>query len=551
MYLAHYELQEKPFKLTTDPRFLWLGPEHAEALATLRYGVLENKGLLLLTGDIGTGKTTLVSALVDRLDTDRVVSAALPDPGLSRREFFYLVARQFGLSGPVHDKETFTDAFGEFLDHICRRNKKALLIIDEIQVANNRVLEEIRLLSNLEYRHVKPLNIFLVGQNEFNQKLLEPAHRAIKERIAVNYNLKPLTAAETAAYIIHRLRVAGARRRIFTDEAVQEIQAFSGGAPRRINIICDLALVRGYAEDTSVLDRRVILGCEQRLVIDGPAPEAGPESQPESQPETKIDADRPSATGLPPEAAAADVTTAVRPLAKSTSRIRRYAVMALVIFLPAIFILYALWSSGLIKRNLSALSAILPDRLQATRDGDPAPLSSTTAPNHGENHALPTTLSPASAPAGGVSSAVDTPPRPSSPRAVTTGAKAPPRPPDRQPGHLNLPLSRLEPESKGTAMADKPAGPGQKVTGMAPGTSPQPGERLGRPVPAPRSPEKNAPATSDNRAAVGLKGASLLPSTPPGPDKSAPNPSGTANQDTSDIIKWLLEKKKAESAPDR
>lgn len=540
MYLAHFELHEKPFNLNTDPRFLWLGREHTEALAILRYGVLENKGLLLLTGDIGTGKTTLVSALVDRLDTDRVVSAGLPDPGLTRREFFYLVARGFGITRPVHDKETFTDAFGEFLDQLCRRNKKALLIIDEIQVANDRVLEEIRLLSNLEYRHVKPLNIFLVGQSEFNQQLLEPANRAIKERIAVNYNLKPLAEAETAAYIAHRLQVAGTRQRIFTDDAVHEIQAFSKGAPRRINILCDLALVRGYAENASVLDRRVIVDCERRILIDDPATEPGP------------GADRPSGIRSNPETAAAEVETMVQPAARSTGRIQRYAILALVIFLPAILLLYALWSSGLVKRHLPALSGILPNHLQTARDGGPGPVSSSATPTPDGDRTLSITLAPAvSAPADTSSSAVAPPSRRLSPRAVTTSAKAPPEPPDRQPGHLNLPLPLLEPAPKEAAVADKPARSAQKATDISPDTPPPPVERLVPPALAPRNPEKDLPAVSDNRAAVSRKGAPLLPTAPPESEKSALSPSPAANPDPSDIIDWLLEKKKAESAPAR
>ncbi|MFZ0610737.1 MAG: AAA family ATPase [Desulfobacterales bacterium] len=539
MYLAHFELNEKPFKLTTDPRFLWLGREHAEALATLRYGVLENKGLLLLTGDIGTGKTTLVSALVDRLNTDRVVSAGLPDPGLTRREFFFLVARKFGLTRPVHDKETFTDAFGEFLDQLCRRNKKALLIIDEIQVANDRVLEEIRLLSNLEYRHVKPLNIFLVGQSEFNQKLLEPANRAIKERIAVNYNLKPLVEAETAAYIAHRLQVAGTRQRIFTDDAVHEIQAFSRGAPRRINILCDLALVRGYAENASVLDRRVIVDCEQRILIEDPATEPGP------------GAGRPSETGPQPEAAA-DVKAAVQPVARSTGRIRRYAILALVIFLPAIFILYALWSSGLVKRHLPALSGILPNRLQTARDGDPGPVSSSAAPTPGGDRTLSVTLAPAvSAPAGTSSSDAVTHPGLSPTQAVTASGKAAAAPFDRQTGDLNSRLPRPEEAPKGAPAAGKLTSTVQKESGMRPAATPPPTQRLDLPALAPRNPEKDVPAASNNRAAVNRKVAPLLPAAPPGSEKSALKPSRTTTPDPADIIDWLLEKKKAESAPAR
>ncbi len=539
MYLAHFELREKPFKLTTDPRFLWLGREHAEALAILRYGVLENKGLLLLTGDIGTGKTTLVSALVDRLDTDRVVSAGLPDPGLTRREFFYLVSRKFGLIGPVHDKETFTDALGEFLDKLCRGNKKALLIIDEIQVANDRVLEEIRLLSNLEYRHVKPLTIFLVGQSEFNRKLLDPANRAIRERIAVNYTLKPLAEEETASYIAHRLQVAGARRRIFTDDALQQIQAFSRGAPRRINILCDLALVHGYAGNARLLDRRVIVDCERRILIEGSETEPG------------AGADRPIETDPQATAAAAGIETAVQPAVGSSGRSRRYAILALVIFLPAVILLYALWSSGVIKRHLPALSGILSDRQQTARNGDPAPVSSSAAPNPGGTNFLSVTRAPAPAPAGTNSPALEPAPPRSSPRTEDEKAATPPDPADRRPGQGNSALQRPEPAPQRAAAADKPAGPGLPATGMAPEPSPPVSKSPGPPAFAPQNPVKEPPTVTDDRAAVRRKSTQLLPANPPAAEKSALNPSPTANPDPADIINWLLEKKKAESGPAR
>jgi type II secretory pathway predicted ATPase ExeA len=366
MYLAHFDLHEKPFQLNTDPRFLWLGQDHKEALATLRYGVLENKGLLLLTGEIGTGKTTLVSALVDQLDDESVVVAQLPDPGLTRREFFYLVSRKFGIDRPVHDKETFTDTFGEFLDDICTHKKKALLIIDEAQIMGSRVLQEVRLLSNLEYRHTKPLNIFLVGQTEFNQKLLKPENRAIKERIAVNCNLKPLVEPETAAYIAYRLQVAGTQKRIFTDDAVREIQSFSKGSPRQINILCDLALVRGYAENAKILDSRMIEECEERILVHGDS--GGHFRGAVRAPE---DISRPGVFKV-------DAQNDVQPRTKPTRDGKRYAILSLVILLPGLFVFFALWNSGLIKKVAPVPDKMLPIHLQTTHDR--APDSSTTSP---------------------------------------------------------------------------------------------------------------------------------------------------------------------------
>ena len=267
MYLAHFKLKEKPFLLNTDPRFLWLGPAHQEALATLCYGVRENKGLVLLTGDIGTGKTTLISALIGRLADDTVSVARMPDPGRNRNEFYFLVAYSFGIQTRVHDKESFTKAVGRHLEGIGKQGKRALLVIDEAQMMSHEILEEVRLLSNLEHRNAKLLNIFLLGQNELNQLLLEPRNRAIRERIAITYNLLPLSEDETKAYITHRLRVAGAETSIFNPGAVRKIHAYSNGSVRLINILCDLALVFGFEEDKTRIDGRTIETCKAHLCI--------------------------------------------------------------------------------------------------------------------------------------------------------------------------------------------------------------------------------------------------------------------------------------------
>ena len=412
MYLAHFKLHEKPFQLNTDPRFLWLGQDHKEALATLRYGVLENKGLLLLTGDIGTGKTTLVSALVDQLGDESVVVAQLPDPGLTRREFFYLVSRKFGIDRPVHDKETFTDTFGDFLDDICTHNKKALLIIDEAQIMDSRVLEEVRLLSNMEYRHTKPLNIFLVGQTEFNQTLLKPENRALKERIAVNCNLKPLLEPETAAYIAYRLQVAGAQKRIFTDDAVREIQSFSKGSPRQINILCDLALVRGYAENAKILDSRMIKECEERILVHDAS---GGHFR---------GAIRASEDISRPEVFKVDAQNDVQPWTKPTRGIKRYGILALVILLPGLFIFFALWNSGLIKKVAPALDKTLPIHLQTTHDQAPGSMSTSPPKDLNDGRDLSgTNDTPASSPSRDLTPAVATPHPPSTPQPIIDTAK--------------------------------------------------------------------------------------------------------------------------------
>ena len=171
MYLDHYNLRLKPFQISTDPRFLWLGEKHKEALAVLKYGILDNKGFLLLTGDVGTGKTTLLHALVDSLGDD-VLVAMISDPGLAKMDFFKFVADSFGMDKNFRSKGEFLISLKNYLLEVYRQNKQALLIIDECQHLNQKLLEEVRLLSNIEKQNAKLINIFFVGQSEFNEIIL-------------------------------------------------------------------------------------------------------------------------------------------------------------------------------------------------------------------------------------------------------------------------------------------------------------------------------------------------------------------------------------------
>lgn len=361
MYLAHFKLTAKPFQLNTDPRFLWLGQKHREALATLTYGVKENKGLLLLTGDIGTGKTTLISGLVTLIEKD-VVVAKLPDPGLTRNEFFFLVSRNFGIKDRVRDKETFTDAFALFLESICASGRKALLIIDEAQIMSQGILEEVRLFSNMECRNTKLLNILLVGQNEFNQLLLKPENRALRERITINYNLTSLTETETAAYIAHRLRVAGAARKIFTAEAVSAIQAFTNGSPRQINILCDLALVYGFQKHQKTVDTQAIEACEGKIRIPdvrgAPLPdEIRP--RPSIPPPSPVDSLGTSDVQAPGTFRPVQWVRKAAQQSLPSGRMGFYSLLALLILLPGGYAIYAGWSRGLISEKIPFLNRIL------------------------------------------------------------------------------------------------------------------------------------------------------------------------------------------------
>ena len=264
MYLKLYQLTHKPFQITADPKFLWLGEKHTEALATLKYGILEDKGFLLLTGEVGTGKTALIKLLVKTIDVAAIV-ATVPDPGLEPIDFFNFLAEEFKMERRFASKGDFLIEFKQFLLRAYSSQQKVLLIIDEAQRLNPEMLEQIRLLSNIELDNRKLINIFFVGQTEFNRTLLDERSKAVRQRITVSYHIEPLTASETPQYIQHRLKVAGGRREIFTPDAVKRIHAFSGGYPRLINIICDHALLTGYASGAKTVDVDLIRECEGEL----------------------------------------------------------------------------------------------------------------------------------------------------------------------------------------------------------------------------------------------------------------------------------------------
>ena len=266
MYLSHYQLTRKPFQLSPDPEFLWLGETHKEALATLRYGILENRGLLLLVGDVGTGKTTLVNGLLNSLNDDITV-ATIFDPGLEKIEFFNFLANAFKLDRRYESKGDFLVHFIHFLNREYAQGRKALLIIDEAQRLSPEMLEEIRLLSNIEKQDAKLLNIFLVGQNELMDTLSAANSRAFMHRITTNYNIRPLKKNEVEDYVRFRMKVAGTERKIFTKAAIRSVIAFSDCYPRLINTICDHALLTGYVNNKSRIDARIVNDCRKELEI--------------------------------------------------------------------------------------------------------------------------------------------------------------------------------------------------------------------------------------------------------------------------------------------
>lgn len=247
MYAEFYNLREMPFNITPDPRFLYLAPSHEEALQHLRYGIHEKKGFIVLTGEVGCGKTTICRKLLDEMDEDHVETALILNPRLSETQILQAILRELGEDKPKRNRNDLQDQLNQLLLDRIQLGKNIVLIIDESQNMSFEALEHIRLLSNLETNTQKLLQIVLIGQPELKEKLKQKRLRQLRQRILVYYDLKPLTKEETVRYITHRLQVAGANGRPYlTRRAYRAIYRHSKGLPRMINNIADKAILASF-----------------------------------------------------------------------------------------------------------------------------------------------------------------------------------------------------------------------------------------------------------------------------------------------------------------
>jgi general secretion pathway protein A len=257
MYLEFYELRDIPFSLTPDPRFLYFTASHREVMANLHYGIQHGKGLIVATGEVGTGKTTLLRAMISRFDRS-VLSSYIFNPGLSVIEFYQHLAADFGL-GQYTTKAEIMMKLGQLLLLRHSRGLRTVLIIDEAQGLGRELLEEVRLLLNFETYIEKQLQIVLVGQPELRNVLNGYDLRQLKQRISLRCEIKPLQADELAGYIRTRLKVAGAARLdLFSGDAIALIYRASEGIPRLVNNICDNALLTGFATNAKTITAEVI-----------------------------------------------------------------------------------------------------------------------------------------------------------------------------------------------------------------------------------------------------------------------------------------------------
>jgi len=272
MYHAFFGLQKAPFHLTPDPEFLYLTPQHREALAGLTYAILSRKGFVVLTGNAGTGKTTLLARILAHLPVSRVQSSVIVNPTLTPSEFLEAALMDFGFKDIPASKAQRVSILQSFLWRGQRQGKVSALIVDEAHKLTGEVLEEIRLLGNFESANEKLLQVVLVGQKELDDLLNRESLRQFKQRVSLRLAIDPLSESEVKRYIRHRWTTAGGNRWPFTASALSAIADSSEGIPRVINVLCDGSLIQAFADESPSVEFRHVLAVCRELQLDEPMP---------------------------------------------------------------------------------------------------------------------------------------------------------------------------------------------------------------------------------------------------------------------------------------
>jgi general secretion pathway protein A len=259
MYKKFFGLKESPFNVNPDPRYLFLTPHTQEALACLTYGIETRKGFILLTGEVGTGKTTLINKLLEWLHKERVFTAFVFNPRLSVSQFFDFMMADFGIPCESRQKGQMLVKLNQWLLDRYQAGERAVLVVDEAQNLSPQMLEEIRLLTNLETSTEKLLQIVLAGQPELEQKLKQPDLRQLRQRITLRARTRPLTLEETHGYILERMRIAGAENPdIFSPEAVAAVHRYARGIPRVTNLLCEHSLVSSFVDQKNPVPAEIV-----------------------------------------------------------------------------------------------------------------------------------------------------------------------------------------------------------------------------------------------------------------------------------------------------
>lgn len=279
MYKKFFSLRESPFNVNPDPRYLFLTAGIQEALASLAYGIRARKGILLLTGEAGTGKTTLLNMVLDWLRQNRAATAFIFNTHLTTAELFDSLIADLGVPCESHSKSEILIRLNCWLLDRYSKGQTAVLIVDEAQGLSDQLLEEIRFLTNLETSTEKLLQVVLSGQPELEEKLRQPHLRQLRQRITVRCRTNPLSLEETQGYITERLRIAGATNgRIFSPEAIESIHRHSKGIPRVINVLCEHALINAFADQESTVTAAQVEGVAREFELESMPSAAAPSS---------------------------------------------------------------------------------------------------------------------------------------------------------------------------------------------------------------------------------------------------------------------------------
>lgn len=270
MYHDYYQLKENPFNVTADPDFFFSSPCHSEAFSNLVYGIRHRKGILVITGEIGTGKTTLCRKLIKQADK-KIKFALILNPNFSELELLQVIVHDLGIRVRQQNKFSIIHALNKFLIKQSKKGRNVVLVIDEAQNLSVSQLEQIRLLSNFETEKEKLLQIILVGQPELHEKLQLPELRQLRQRITVHYHIQPLNRGDIKYYIHHRIKKASRATQatdniIFTEKALDKVFYYTQGSPRIINILCDRALLAGYVAETRAIDEYIIESCAKEVL---------------------------------------------------------------------------------------------------------------------------------------------------------------------------------------------------------------------------------------------------------------------------------------------
>ena len=275
MYEAFYNLSTKPFSLSPDPRFFFGSSVHKRAMSYLRYGISQGEGFIVITGGIGTGKTTLVRNLFAELDKQRIIAAQLVSTNLTPDELIKMVSSAYGLPYEGLSKASLLKQLETFLRRAEFQDKRVLLVVDEAQNLPAETVEELRMLSNFQGENRSLIQSFLLGQDEFRHTIQSPGMEQLRQRIIASCHLNPLDKDEARSYIEHRLKEVGwSSRPVITDIAFELIHKHTGGVPRRINVFCDRLLLYGYLEELFVFNPKVITLVADELAAESEVPEA-------------------------------------------------------------------------------------------------------------------------------------------------------------------------------------------------------------------------------------------------------------------------------------